>query len=82
MEKNFNNRTKKLRETLGIIDYIHVICVFLTQNDSKLAHHQNINSKKLFNLSFELSKVSHDSDKIIFNYSSYTLSKGEKKFTL
>ena len=31
-----------MRETLGIIDYIHVICLFLTQNDSKLAHHQKI----------------------------------------
>ena len=37
LEKGFNNRKEKLRETLGIID--HVICLFLTQTDRKLAHH-------------------------------------------
>ena len=55
-----------------------MICLFLTQNDRKLAHHQNIHSKKLFNLGLEVSKVSHDHDKIIFNYSSHELSKREK----
>ena len=69
MEKDFNNRNEKLRETLGIIDYTHLICLFLTQN---------IHSKKLLNLGLEFSKVSHDTNKIIFNYSSYTLSKSEK----
>ena len=79
LEKNFNNRKEKLRKTLGIIDCTHVICLFLTQNDRKLAHHQNIHSKKLFNLGLEVSKVSHDPDKIIFNYSSYNLSKSKKR---
>ena len=64
--------------TLGIIDYNHVICLFLTQDDRKLAHHQNIHSKKLFNLGSEVSKVSHEHDKIIFSYSSHNLSKSEK----
>ena len=79
MEKDFNNRKEKLRGTLGlIIDYAHVICLFQTQNDRKLAHHQNIHSKKLFNLGLEVFKVSHDPDKMTFNYSSYNLSKSEK----
>ena len=78
LEKDLNNRKEKLRETLGIIDYTHVICLFLTQNDRKLAHHQNNHSKKLFNLGLEVSKVSNDPDKIIFNYSSHKLSKSEK----
>ena len=30
-------------------------------------------------MGLEFSKVSHDADKIIFNYSSYTLSKSEKR---
>ena len=63
---------------LGIIDYIHVICLFLTKNDSKLTYHQNNHSNKPFNLGLEVSKVSHDHDKIIFNYSSHNLSKSEK----
>ena len=37
----------------------------MTQNDRKLAHHQSIHSKKLFNLCLEVSKVSHDPDKTI-----------------
>ena len=53
LEKDFKNRKEKLRETLGIIDYTPVIYFFLTQNDRKLAHHQNIHSKKLFNLDLE-----------------------------
>ena len=52
--------------------------LFLTQNDRKLAHDQNIHSKKLFNLGLEVSKVSHDPDKIIFDNSSHKLSKSEK----
>ena len=75
-QKDFNNRKEKLREPLGIID--HVICLFLTQNYRKLAHHQNIHSKKLFNFGLEFSKVSHDPSKISFNCSSYALSKSEK----
>ena len=79
MENDFSNRKEQLRQTLGIIDYTHVICLFMTKNDRKLAHHQNIHSKKPFNLGLEVSKISHDTDKTIFNYSSYNLSKSEKK---
>ena len=68
---NINNRKEKLTETLGIIDYTHVISLLLTKNDRKLAHHQNIRGLEVF-------KVSHDLDKIIFNYSSQNLSKSEK----
>ena len=44
----------------------------------KLAHHQNIHSKEVFNFGLEISKVSQDPDKIVFNYSSHNLSKSEK----
>ena len=53
--KNLKNRKEKLRESLGNIDFINVICLFLTQNDSKLVHHRNIHSIKLFNLGLEVS---------------------------
>ena len=78
LEKDLNNRKGKLRQILGIVGYTHVICLFLTQNDRKLAHHKNVHSNKLFNLGLEFSKVSHIPDKIMFNYSSYTLTKIEK----
>ena len=64
---------------LGIIDFSHVICLFVTKNDRKLAHHQNIHCKKLFNLGLEVSQVPHGPDEIIFSYSSYNLSKSEKR---
>ena len=75
MEKDFNNRKEKLREALGIIDYTHDISLFLTQDNRKLAHHQNIHCKEIFNLDLVFSKVLH---KIILNFSSYTLLKSEK----
>ena len=53
LEKGFNDRKENLKETSDIIGYTHVICLFLTQNDRKLAHHQNIHSKELFNLDLE-----------------------------
>ena len=80
MEKDFNNRKERLRMTLGIIDYNDVACLYLTQDDRKLAHHQNIHPKKLFNLGSEVSKVSHEHGKIIFSYC--TICQKEKKFTL
>ena len=75
LEKDFHN-WKKHWETLGIIDYT-VSCLFLTQNNRKLAPQQNTHYMKLFNLGLDVSKVSHDLDKIMFNYSSLNLSKSE-----
>ena len=36
LEKDFNTRKRKLRRTLGIIDYAHICCLFLNKNDMKL----------------------------------------------
>ena len=57
LEKNFNTRKRKLRETLGIIDYTHVCCLFLNKNEKKLKNQQDIHSKKLFDLGTESSKT-------------------------
>ena len=35
-EKDFIVLKRKLRETLGIIDYTHICCLFLNKNDKKL----------------------------------------------
>ena len=77
-EKDFIVLKRKLRETLGIIDYTHICCLFLNKNDKKLKHQQDIHSKKLFDLGFENSQTSHDPDKVIFNYSSHVLTESEK----
>lgn len=75
LDKKFNNRKVKLTETLRAINYTYIICLFHRQNDRKLVHHQNIHSKKLFNMSLKMCKGPHDYDEIIFNYSSHDLSK-------
>ena len=55
LEKDFSTRKRKLRGTLGIIDYTHVCCLHLKKNDKKLKNKECIHSKKLFNLDTELS---------------------------
>ena len=78
LEKDFNNRKQKLRGTLGIIDYTHVCCLFLNKNHKKLKSKRDIHSKKLYNSGTESSKTSHDTKKVIFNYSSHVLTESEK----
>ena len=63
---------RKLRETIGIIDYTHICCLFLNKNDVKLKHQQEIHSKKFFDLGFENSQISHDP------YSSHVLTESEE----
>ena len=64
-EKDFIVLKRKLRETLGIIDYTYICCLFLNKNNRKLKHQQDIHSKSLFDLGFENSQTSHDPDKVI-----------------
>ena len=59
LEKYFNNRKRKLKGTLGIIDYTHAWCLSLNKNDKKLKIKQDIYSKQLINLVIESSKTSH-----------------------
>ena len=77
-EKDFIVLKRKSRETLGIIDYTHLCCLFFNKNDRKLKHQQDTNSKKLFDLRFKNSKTSHDPKKVIFNYLSHVLTESEK----
>ena len=55
-DKDFILLQRKLRETLSIIDYTHLCCLFLTKNDRKLKHQQDIHSKKLFDLVLKILK--------------------------
>ena len=69
---------RKLRESLGIVDYTHLCCLFLNKNDRKLKHQQEFHSKKFFDLGFENSQMSHNPDKVIFNCSSHILTEREQ----
>ena len=69
---------RKLRQTVGIIDYTHLCCLFLNKNNRKLKHQQDIHSKKFLDSGFENSQTLHkvkvkEPDKVIFNYSSHVL---------
>ena len=48
LEKDFNTRKRKLRGTLGIIDYTQVCSLVLNKNEKKLSSKQDIHSMKLF----------------------------------
>ena len=60
LEKDFNAYKRKLKGTLGFIDYTHICCLFLNKNDKKLKNQHDIHPKKFFNLGIESSKTSHD----------------------
>ena len=77
-EKDFVLLKRKLTETLRIIGYIHLCCLFLNKNDRKFKHQEDIHSKNLFDLGFGNSQTSHDPDKVILNYSSHILTENEK----
>ena len=77
-ERDFIVLKRKLRETLGSVDYTHICFLFLNKKNRKLKHQQDIHSKKLFDLGFENSQTAHDPDRVIFNYSSHVLTESEK----
>ena len=56
-EKEFIMLKRKLKETLGIIDYTHICFLFLNKNDRKLEHQLYIHSKNLLDLGFENSQT-------------------------
>jgi hypothetical protein len=69
----------KLTALVSTIDAIHLRSVCDRENSAKLRHHERIQQKKLFRLCGDASKSSTpDPDKVIFNYSSGTLTDTEK----
>ena len=61
------------------IDFNHVCNLFLLGNDKALRKHQKIQNKKFSKLSeLYCESVSHDPDKIIYNFSSHKLTEEER----
>ena len=74
-----NEALSNLTSLVSTIDAIHLRSVCDHENTKKLCHHEKIQHKKLFRLCGDVSKSSTpDPDKVIFNYSSCTLSDTEK----
>ena len=69
---------KCIKNKLSIIDFAHICCLFLVGDYKKITKVKETHCKKLKNLGLTSVERSHNSDKIIFNYSSCQLSDTEK----
>ena len=64
---------------LSFIDLNHVCNLFLIGNDKAILKHKQIQNKKLYNLRVTtLENFSHDTGKVIHNFSDYKLTESEK----
>ena len=61
-----------------MFEFAHLSCLFLVGNNSKLVKIKQVHYKKLHSVVKDSSIRTHDTDKIIFNYSSHKLSNIEK----
>ena len=77
-KKEFDKVKSAIQSKVSIFDFAHVSCLFLVGNDSKLSKVRDVHNKKLHNLGLENRYECHDTDKVIFKYSSYKLSDLEK----
>jgi hypothetical protein len=74
-----NKALSNLSSLVSTVYAIHLRSVCYRENTKKLRHHEKIQHKKLFRLCGDVSKSSTpDPDKVIFNYSSCTLTVTEK----
>ena len=78
-KKDFEIVRNSIKQTVSLFDFIHLSCLFLVCNDSKLAKMKQVHYKKLHALGRDNSIEAHNPDKVIFNYSFYKLSDIEKK---
>ena len=69
---------KCIKNNLSIIDFAHICCLFLVGYCKKITKVKETHCKKLKNLGLTSVEISHNSDKIIINYSSCQLSDTEK----
>ena len=67
---------------MSFIDYVHVIAKLLVSNDKNIYKIDKNQGKKLHNIflnnSYHNSVISHNPDKMIFNFSSHVLNTTEK----
>ena len=81
--RTVETQLKKLKDGLvrrmSLVDYTHIISLFLRSNDATLTKRQEVHKKKLYNLGyFERDKDANDPEQVIHNFSSYVLSDDEK----
>ena len=75
---------QELRYQLSLIDFIHVSSLFLVSNDKAIRKNNRIHSRKLQKLipniheTGIIENVSHDLNKVIYNFSDYHLTDSDK----
>ena len=78
-----NSVKKELQSKICFFDFCHVCTLFLNINNKKLNSAKSIQNKKLSNLVLEnsnlISEMSHNTEKVIFNFSSHELSDDENR---
>ncbi len=81
--RTIDAQLKKLKDGLvrkmSLVDFTHIISLFLRSNDATLTKCQEVHKKKLYSLGyFERDKETNDPEQVIHNFSSYVLSDDEK----
>ena len=67
-----------VRNTVSWIDFAHISNFFLKHNDNVLTKTRLVQEKKLINLGMRTAHATNDPEKVIFNFSSRTLTSAEK----
>ena len=82
LAKDTQRVKKELQRILSVLDFSHFCSLFVIANDKSILHHENIQKRKLQNLSKissnDIFSDSHNPDRVIFNFSSYELTDDEK----
>ena len=79
MTKKYNILKDGIRQQISIFDFAHVSNCFLQRNDKILNKVRLTQEKKLYRLGLVSAHETNDPEKVIFNFSSRTLSPSEKK---
>ena len=72
-KKESDNVKSTIQSKASAFNFAHVSCLFLVGNDSKLSKVRDVHNKKLYNLGLERRCKCHDLNKVIFNYSCYSV---------
>ena len=79
---NLISLKNELKCVLNIMNFVHITTVFLTSNNKNILKVRKIQGKKINKLcsdnSYYESVTSHDPEKVLFNFSSHSLTEHEK----
>ena len=79
---NLTSRKNELKCVLNVLDFVHITTVYLTSNSKNILKVRKIQGKKISKLcsdnSYYQSVTSHDPEKVLFNFSSHSLTEHEK----